>query len=194
MKHSEKMAAMRAEAIRLSNETAKGSTGSIGKHYDFKVRDELMAQGVRTAADVRCRRREAVDCKIRVNGRYIKFEIKTACGAVAYGKDLTKDDITAEAVCAGVDYVVYAAEVGYMNDYNFTEQFMVFTREQFIAMLSETGKKGLQSSLKIGKKGGQIEIQPWATKACSARLGRYYDWTDDHGIQTLGEFLQELRG
>lgn len=194
MKYSEKIAAERAFAARLTAEDAKRSTGSTGKLMDYCVRDYLMAQGVRKADDVRCRHQDKADATLYVNHKRVTFEVKTACGAVVYGKGLTKDDIVPENIYPKVTYIVYAAEVAYLNKGNFAGLFLVFTRDQFIQMLEETGKKGLLSSLKVGKKGGQIEIQPWATKACSARLNKFYDWVDDHGIPTLEEFKEGLRG
>lgn len=194
MKYSEKVMAEKAFIARLMAEDCKRSTGSTGKLMDYCVRDYLMAHGVSSENDVRCRHQDKADAIVYVHGKRYSFEVKTACGAVIYGKGLTKDDIIAENIYPKTNYIVYAAEVSYISNGNFPDLFLVFTREQFIQMLEETGKKGLQSSLKVGKKGGQIEIQPWATKNCSARLNKFYDWVDDHAIPTLAEFHKALRG
>lgn len=194
MKYSEKVVAEKAFFARLGAEDCKGSTGSIGKLMDYCVRDYLLSKGVKNANDIRCRHQDKADAVIYAHGKKLTFEIKTACGAVMYGKGLTKSDIIAENIYPKVSYIVYAAEVTYLNRDNFSGMMLVFTRDQFVQMLEETGKKGLQSSLKVGKSGGQIEIQPWATKACAARLGKFYDWVDDHGIPTLEEFKAGLRG
>lgn len=194
MKYSEKVKAERAFFARLDDESARRSTGSIGKMLDYLCRDYVMAQGVREADDVRCRHQDKVDATVYVNGKRSTFEVKSACGAVMYGKGLTKADIIADNIYPKVSYIIYTAEVNYLTRDNFAGMMLVFTRDEFVTMLEETGKKGLQSSLKVGKKGGQIEIQPWATKACSARLGKFYDWVDSHDIPTLEQFKEMLRG
>ena len=194
MKYSEKVIAEREFFARLSTERLSGSTGSTGKLLDYLCRDYVMAQGVRTAQDVRCRRQDKHDATIFVGGHRSIMEVKSGCGAVVYGQFLTKADIVPENIYPNVDYIIYTAETDYINRNNFTGMMLVFTREQFIEMLTDTGKHGLLSSLKVGKKGGQIEIQPWATSKCSARLGKYYDWVDAHGIPTLEEFIEEVRG
>ena len=194
MKYANKKNGENAFRMRLAMEDIKRSTGSTGKLMDYKVRDFLMAHGVSTEADIRCRHQDKDDVTLYIHGKRVAFEVKTACGAVMYGRNLTKDDITAENIYPKMNYIVYAAEVAYITESNFSEMFFVFTRDQFVQMLEETGKHGLQSSLKVGKKGGQIEIQPWATKACCARLGKFYDWIDNNGVPTLEEFRSELRG
>ena len=194
MKYSEKIKAEAALRARLAAEDAKASTGSAGKLLDYLVRDYLMSQGVRSAADVRCRRQDKLDWSIRCSGRTLKGETKSACGAVLYGKGLTKADISAEAIYPQCQYIAYAVETWYLTEQNFTELVLVFTREEFIQMLEDTGKHGLQSSLKVGKKGGQIEIQPWSTGKCTARLDKYLAWVEAHGIPTLEEFRSEVRG
>ena len=194
MKYSEKVNAEKAFFARLSAEDAKNSTGSTGKMLDYLCRDYIMKQGVRKAEDIRCRHQDKTDATAKIHGRTCKFEIKSACGALVYGKSLTKADILPENIYPTTNYIVYTAEVAYINRNNFTGMMLVFTRDEFIQMLTETGKNGLQSSLKVGKHGGQIEIQPWATKACAARLGKFYDWVDAHGIPTLEDFIKAARG
>jgi hypothetical protein len=194
MKYSEKVTAEKAFFARLDNETMKRSTGSIGKMLDYLCRDYIMAHGVEKADDVRCRHQDKADAVVYVNGKRKAIEVKSACGAVMYGKGLSKADILPDNIYPRTSYIVYTAEVAFINRSNFAELMLVFTRDEFVQMLEDTGKHGLLSSLKVGKQGGQIEIQPWATKACSARLNKFYDWVDEHGIPTLEEFKQGLRG
>lgn len=194
MKYSEKVKAEQAFFARLDDESARRSTGSVGKMLDYLCRNYVMAHGVQKAEDVRCRHQDKVDATVYVHGKRSTFEVKSACGAVIYGKGLTKADILADNIYPKISYIIYTAEVNYLTRGNFARMMLVFTRDEFVQMLEETGKKGLQSSLKVGKKGGQIEIQPWATKACSARLNKFYDWVDAHGIRTLEEFVEGMRG
>lgn len=194
MKYSEKVTAEKKLFDRLSVETMKGSTGSTGKMLDYLCRDFIMAHGVGSADDVRCRHQDKADATIYINGKRCNFEIKSACGAVIYGRNLSKADILPDNIYPTTAYIIYTAEVDFIRRDNFAELMLVFTREQFIDLLTDTGKHGLESSLKVGKHGGQIEIQPWATKACSARLNKFYDWVDANEIPTLEQFMEEVRG
>lgn len=164
----------------LDEQTEKGSTGSAGKLFDVLGRDYIMKNGISRANDVRCRNIRQADA---MNRNYGKFELKTGSGAVCYGYGLTADDCTAENVCAGVAYVVWAPFSKFLNAENFAEMSWVFTRDQFIDCLETIGKKGLKSSLKVSKNGGQINIQT-ITPRMEDRL-----WDVLENMPTLEEFF-----
>lgn len=146
---------------RLAREDEKKSTGSNGKRMDVLTRDRIMPHGITRKADVRCRAAALTDCYW--HGR--RVEIKTGSGAVAYDTAcrFTKEDCTAENVLHGASIVVWYP-FPLVPTFDPFEQGWVFTRAQFIACLEAIGKNGLQSSLKISKQGGQINIQTLTAK------------------------------
>ena len=148
MKYSEKVTAEKAFFERLDNETMKRSTGSIGKMLDYLCRDYIMAHGVEKADDVRCRHQDKADAVVYVNGKRKAIEVKSACGAVMYGKGLSKADILPDNIYPRTSYIVYTAEVAFINRSNFAGLMLVFTRDEFVQMLEDTGKHGLLSSSK----------------------------------------------
>lgn len=195
MKKSEKIAQIKAFHARIREEQGKGSTGIVGKLMDFYVRDYLMSGGVRKAADVRCRANGKTDWTIKVSGVLCKGETKTNMGEFKAPSNWTADDIF-----PGYAYVAYTAEVEGLTEDNFMDNMFMFTREQFIELLTVTGRKGLESSLRYNAKHGTLGIQPWKSyipktgKWCEARLNKYYDFLDNNGIPTLREFREAVRG
>lgn len=183
MKRSDFETALALYMEELARQDAKGSTGSIGKMLDVLVRDFILKQGICRLKDVRCRRGGAIDATRRDFG---KFETKTGSGAVCYGFGLTKDDLVAENICAGVDFVVWAPFTTYINRGNFTTMCWVFTREDFIDTLEAIGKNGLKSSTHITKHGGQINIQTISPKM----EDKLWDILED--LQTLQEWKDSL--
>ena len=196
MKNSEKVNRVRELNARLRDEQAKGSTGAVGKLMDFCVRDYLMAHGVDRADDVRCRSAVKSDWTIRIGGKLYRGETKTNMGEwkVPFAR-INADDIF--PTCA---YVVYTAEVEGLDMENFMDNMFVFTREQFIELLTETGRKGLESSLRYNQSRGTVGIQAWKTynkksgKWCEARLSKYYEFLEVNEIPTLSEFREMVRG
>lgn len=195
MTAQEKVIAIREFHERLKAEGLKGSTGEIGKLVDFHVRDFVMAHGVQTVSDVRCRPVGKCDWSIRINGRVYRGETKTAAG----GWKVAEARISAEDIYPHADYIAYTAEVDNMTEDNFADLMFVFTRAQFIELLTVTGRKGLESSLKYNSKRGTVEIQQWSVfnkksgKWVSARLNRYYDYLEENEIPTLRDFVDSVR-
>lgn len=199
MKTAEKLIAIAAFAAALEEQTAKRSTASHAKYADFSVRDYLMAHGVEDADDVRCRPSEKFDWTIRVNGKLLRGENKVGCSAVRYGKTAAEVACIADEIYPNVDYFSYCAEPAKLKAHpeNAPKLFRVFTRAQFIEVLTVTGRKGLESSLRVHQtKSGtwQLEIQPWQTKQTAARLGKYEDYCKANNVPTLEEFRVMVRG
>lgn len=203
MTKTEKIAAIAAFVTALQAQDAKGSTASHAKRADFTVRDFLMVKGVGSTDDVRCRPQGKHDWDLVIvkDGKRICIagETKVGSGAVRYGKTAEELDFDPDAIYPGVDYVAYCAEPARLKAHpeRKGDLFRVFTRDQFIEVLTATGRKGLQSSLRIHQtKSGtwQLEIQPWQTKQTAARLGKYEDWVDANEVPTLEEFREWLRG
>lgn len=196
MTKQDKIKAVREFHARLQAEKAQGSTGVIGKLCDFAVRDFVMAKGVSSAADVRCRAQGKTDWTIRINGKLYRGETKTAAG----GWKVTQPGIRAEDIYPKADFIAYAAEVDNLTEDNLPDMIFLLTREQFIEMLTVTGRKGLESSLKYNTKRGTVEIQQWSVfnkktqKWVSARLNKYYDYLEENEIPTLRDWIEEVRG
>lgn len=196
MTRQEKIEAVKAFHDRLRAEQAKGSTGVMGKLIDYVVRDFVMAHGVRTEADVRCRPASKTDWTIRINGKTYHGETKTAAG----GWKVTQPGIRAEDIYPKADFIAFAAEVDNVTEDNVPDMIFLLTREQFIELLTVTGRKGLDSSLKYNAKRGTVEIQQWSVfnkktqKWVSARLNKYYDYLEENEIPTLRDWVNAVRG
>ena len=211
MKYSEKMSAeawMEAELARQDITNNKkgimpGSTASHAKKADYHVRDFIMADGVGSVADVRCRPSDKFDWVIyvRKNGKTIRIngETKVGEGAVRYGKSPADVAIDPDAIYPDVDFVAYCAEPKKLKAHpeNIGKLFRVFTREQFIGVLTDCGRGGLSGSLRVHQQTTgtwQLEIKAWTTSQCSARLAKYEDWVKANGVPTLAEFRAMVRG
>ena len=155
----------------LRSELQLRSTGVFGK-FSEGIRIVL---NKRPTDALRCRCANRTDIRI---GRNIHIEVKTGSGAVAYAEDrrepFTKADCVAENVFPRARFVVWApfeivrveeivklddAEAALALFERLLRNSWVFTREQFVDMLERIGKNGLQSSLKVSKNGGQLNIQ-----------------------------------
>lgn len=200
MTKAEKIQAIREFNERIREEQEKGSTGYKGKWVDFHARDYLMADGVRTEADVRCRTADKTDFTLRYDGRSHKGESKTGAGSWKFNKpDWTEDDIFPD-----IELFVIAAETEFLTEENFMDQLWVATRAQYIAMLTYTGKRGLQSSLNYDAKHGVMKIQPYVTRVndkksgkvryAYARLNKFYEFIEQEDLPTLREFKESIRG
>lgn len=193
---AEKIQAVREFNARLTAEAAKGSTGWSGKQCDFDVRDFVLARGVRRLEDVRCRAAGKADWTIRINGKLYRGETKTNMGEWK----VPCARISADDIFPGVDYVVYAAEVDNITKDNLPDMMFVFTRAQFIELLTVTGRKGLESSLRYNAKRGTVGIQAWSVynkktaKWVCARLNKYYDYLEANNIPTLRDWVEAVRG
>lgn len=207
MKRTEKIAAENSFSAELARQDVTnnrkgilpGSTASHCKKADYNVRDYLMAQGVRKASDVRCRPSDKHDWSIKVNGKLCHGETKVGTGALRYASSAEELDFDPAKIYPDVTYFAYCAEGAKLrsNPEKKGKLFRVFTREQFIECLIVTGRKGLESSLRIHQSTSgtwQLEIQPWATKQTMARLGKYEAYCKANGIPTLEQFKQALRG
>lgn len=196
MTNKEKIQAVRDFHARLQAEKALGSTGVVGKMCDFAVRDFVMARGVRRADDVRCRAAGKTDWSIRINGKLYHGETKTAAG----GWKVKEPGIRAEDIYPNADFIAYTAEVDNLTEDNLPDMVFLLTRDQFIEMLTVTGRKGLESSLKYNAKRGTVEIQQWSVfnkktqKWVSARLNKYYDYLEANEIPTLRDWVETVRG
>ena len=196
MKKAEKYDAIRKFNARIRDEQEKGSTGYIGKQVDFWVRDCIMVHGVSSVNDVRCRRCGVDDWTIRIDGKLYRGETKTNMGEwkVPFAR------ISADDIFPGKAYVAYTAEVEGLTEDNVLDNVFIFSRDQFIEMLTVSGRKGLESSLRYNAKRGTVGIQPWKLfskqtgKWVEARLNKYYEYLEANEIPTIREFLEMVRG
>lgn len=177
----------------------KGSTASHAKNADYTVRDYLMAKGVGSTDDVRCRPGSAHDWDLVVRRARIVGETKVGTGALRYGKTAAELDFNPDKIYPDCHYIAYCVDSRALKAHpeRLPSLFLVFTREQFIECLTACGRKGLESSLRIHKSTSgtwQLEIVAWRTTQTAARLGKYEDWVATHGIPTLEEFRRALRG
>ena len=177
----------------------RGSTASHCKKADYTVRDFLMAKGVGSADDVRCRPGSKHDWELYVRKTHIVGETKVGEGALAYAKTAEELAIDANLIYPGVDYIAYCAEPKKLKAHPERKGilFRVFTRDEFILMLTDCGRNGLTGSLRIHQQTTgtwQLELKAFVTTQCSARLAKYEAWTKANGIPTLEEFRKALRG
>lgn len=161
----------------LRRELKKGSTGVVGK-FSEGLRIILNAK----PTDImRCRAANRADIRI---GRNLLIEVKTGSGAVAYAEDtlmgfFTKEDLTAENVLKGCKEVIWmpfpvmpAEDIVNLPDPEAVQAMMelvlknawIFSREEFINLLTVMGKNGLKSSLHLTKNGRQVNIQTISAK------------------------------
>ena len=178
----------------------KGSTASHAKNADYSVRDYLMAKGVGSTDDVRCRPGDEHDWELYIRRtHHIIGETKVGTGALRYGKTAAELDFNPDNIYPDCHYIAYCVDSQALKAHpeRLPSLFLVFTREQFIECLTACGRKGLESSLRIHKSTSgtwQLEIVAWRTPQTAARLGKYEDWVTANGIPTLEEFRRVLRG
>lgn len=207
MKKSEKLSAELSFAAELARQDVTnnrkglrmGSTASHAKGADYKVRDYLMAKGVGSADDVHCRPSDEHDWVLVVRRVRIVGETKVGEGAVRYAKTAEELSFDPALIYPDVDYIAYCAEPKKFKAHpeRKGELFRVFTREQFIGVLTDCGRGGITGSLRIHKQTTgtwQLEIKAWTTAQCSARLAKYEDWVKANNVPTLEEFRRVLRG
>lgn len=171
----------------LRAELEKGSTGVIGK----------FAEGLRIVLNerptdtLRCRAANRADIRI---GRNLVIEVKTGSGAVGYAEDtafggFTKDDMIADNVLPGCHEIVWMPfpimtplEIVTLPDAEAVQLLLetllknawCFTRQDFIDLLENMGKKGLASALHITKHGYQLNIQTISP----AMEARFWDFVE----------------
>lgn len=199
MKKAEIEQAINDFHARIDAERAKGSTGCNGKWVDFHARHYLMAHGVSSLDDVRCRAVDKTDFRLFYDGRYHDGESKTGCGSWHFNKpDWTEDDIYPDK-----ELFVIAIETDFMTEDNFMDLCWVATREQYIEMHRYTGKNGISSSLHYDAKHELMKIQPYVTKVtdpktgkvryATARREKFYDFIEENELPTLKEFREMIR-
>lgn len=200
MTKAEKIKAIQEFNKRIREEQEKGSTGFMGKWVDCHARDYLLAKGIDREDDFRCRAADKTDFTLRYAGRTYKGEAKTGAGSWKFAKaEWTEADIF-----PNIDLFVIAAETEFLTEENFMDQLWVATREQYIAMLTYTGKNGIKSSLTYDAKHGLMKIQPYFSKAYDkkygkyryayARLNKFYEFVAQADLPTLREFRDMVRG
>lgn len=161
MTRKEYEAKLAAYAANLAKQDSKGSTGSFGKLADELYRRALLEKGINADCKVGCRKWDADDALTK---RFGRVEIKTGCGAVAYGEGFTTNDLTADNVVSNADTIVWIPFPKVVTASTMWEMAWIFTREQFIATLEHIGRNGLRSSLKVSKGGAQLNIQTISPK------------------------------
>lgn len=211
MKQTEKQNAIRSFQTELARQDVTnnrkgimpGSTASHAKLSDFTSRDYLMAKGVGSTDDIRCRSGSKHDWElyVRKDGKvtHIVGETKVGAGALRYAKTAEELSFDLDAIYPDVDYIAYCADSKKLKAHpeRVATLLVVFTRAQFLQMLIDCGRNGIKGSLRIHKQTTgtwQLEIVAWQTKQTAARLGKYEEWVEANAIPTLEEFRKELRG
>lgn len=157
----------------LRNEAEKKSTAIIGK-FSEALRIVL---NVRPVQVLRCRAANRADIRI---GRNCAIEVKTGSGAVGYsenlGREFVPSDRTAKNIFPNGHFIMWLAfpnecitvqEILSINSVDklleafekLLENMRVLTRDEFIEVLEKSGKKGLDSALKLSKNGYQLNVQ-----------------------------------
>ena len=207
MKKAEKQAAEVNFATELARQDRtnnrkgirEGSTASHAKDADYSVRDYLMAKGVGSTDDVRCRPSSKHDWELYVRKAHIVGETKVGTGALRYAKTEAELSFDLNAIYPDVDYIAYCVDGKKLRAHPERKAtlFRVFTREQFLQVLIDCGRNGITGSLRIHQQTTgtwQLEIKAWQTAQTACRLGKYEAWVQANGIPTLEEFRRALRG
>lgn len=208
MKKSEKLNAERSFAAELARQDVTnnkkgirlGSTASHAKGADYKVRDYLMVKGVGSTDDVRCRPGSKHDWELTIRRTlHVVGETKVGTGALRYAKTAEELSFDPDYIYPDVDYIAYCVDSRKLKAHpeRMNQLFRVFTRDEFLQVLVDCGRKGLESSLRIHQSTSgtwQLEIVAWSNSQTAARLGKYESWIKAHDIPTLEEFRTELRG
>ena len=87
-----------------------GSTASHCKDADYSVRDYLMAHGVGSIDDIRCRPGSKHDWELYVRKVHIVGETKVGAGALRYAKTEAELSFDLDDIYPGVDYIAYCAD------------------------------------------------------------------------------------
>lgn len=202
MTKAEKIAAIKEFNRRIREEQGKGSKGAMGKWVDFYARDFLMADGVGSTDDIRCRSAEKTDFRLFYDGRYHNGESKTAAGSWKMTPASLKAVIDAERekpanerrseqeirdsyeghraditwtedeIFPNIELFVIAAETEFLTEDNYIDQVWVCNREQYLAMHRYTGSHGISSSLTYDPKKGIMKIQPYVTKTFDKKYNK----------------------
>lgn len=171
--------------------------GRYGKMLEVRTRDALLKKGIQSARDVKARRLGKDDTRIQLEGgECLKIEIKTGAGPVDYREGdgmggyfnpFTKADFIPENIFPKAGLIIWYpwGEIAYNHPDPFRMGW-VFTRDEFLSMLETIGKKGLVSSLRVTKNGGQLNLQI-LTAGMENRLYNVLD-----GLRTVRELLDEL--
>lgn len=193
---------------------ANGSkdTGIIPKYVETVIR--MACNGDRLAAnDVKARKAEKTDIIMIIDGKRCKIEVKCSAGAVFYaekdgfGNTLnlpeTLENFDESNILHDTDYVIYAPDTfaeWLENPEQVTKSCFVMTRQDFIGLLLAT-TKGKNYGLKIDKARGQVtmcnlterkKLKDGNVKTYTTRLDRAWDYIDEHGFETVDEWLKKL--
>lgn len=167
---------------------ANNDDGRIGKAYEIALRKWAQPNSVRIG--VTPAESWYGDMRAKADNKWIKIEIKTACGEIgnlpSYADSFTINDIVPKA-----DYVVYCPEV--CDTIAMEKQGFIFTRSEFIEMLtSYKGKRG-GSTMRLKtatSKGRKIAIQSfWSETRRTANKGiADHIWAECYDKPTFEEW------
>lgn len=192
---------------RLEREERKGSTGVHGKGYEPNVRHLLTVHGL-SENDFHARTNGSnthivEDGVLMINGRRIKYEVKSGDGIVGYIEPTEQPVFDENDIFPGIELIMYTAEPKKLDSEDMIlDRTLVLTREQFLAFIACEGPKRAQSvrtAVKFGTNdhtlreintcGGNwkdcITLQPTYRAARAAAC-------KGHQYKTLRDFLQEL--
>lgn len=193
---------------------ANGSkdTGILPKWVETVTR--MACNGDRLAAnDVKARKAEKTDITMVIDGKRRKIEVKCSAGAVFYaekdgfGNSINLPDslenFSESDILANADYVIYTPDTfteWLENPEQVIKSCFVMTRQDFIGLLLAT-TKGKSYGLKIDKARGQVtmcnlterkKLKDGSIKTYTTRLDRAWDYIDEHGFETVDEWLKKM--
>ena len=138
-------ARMFAEAHKNDGTGKRNSTGIGGKNCEAVIRDMVLKEGITWSRDLRARSQNRGDIVTTdASGKKITIEVKTGAGALAYASQydiefFDDNDIdNLDIMLPGVDYVAYYVngnEVDCDDREGIADDFIIATRENFIALL-----------------------------------------------------------
>lgn len=181
------------------NDGGKPDMGIIGKLFEVVIREYIQPYSVRNNGKVSSPFKYYGDMLYKNdNGTYSKTEIKYSCGELArinnyiqFLSDIT-DETLSDYVLPNADTVIYAPEID--STIPLEQQAYVFTRYEFIAMLSNYNGSGRLLRIKQSSDGQSvIAIQSFYSITRPKASKKIYQYLIDTCIcqPTVEEFFNK---
>lgn len=178
----------RVDTLRVMQEALNAckttDCGAIGKAYEIAIRAFIQPKSKRNG--VTKSNRWYGDLLLRRNGETIRIEIKTGCGELA---TVESDIFEIAELLQKADIVIYCPEVHL--DWKPEQQGFVFTRDEFLDMLSNYDGNGALLRVKPATNGGyRVSFQSFLSDGrpkASAKIANYI-WECCYNQPTVEDF------
>ena len=181
-------------------------------YHDFLVKKKVTDDGAKGKAfEVAIRKfiqptskREGVthanasygDMRLKLDGSWVKVEIKTACGELATIECDDESAITFSAILPKADYVIYCPEIN--DNIPMEQQGFVFTRDEFLEMIASYSGRGAILRTKPASRdaGFRISFQSFRADSrpkASAPIANHI-WDCCYNQPTVADWVEDVRG